>query len=114
MASVAVGAGSELDGSTVGEVGAVVAAVRPADESVQPIPPRAYAFAPGDLVYLVGRPGAIRRFEAAAAAPDESPSADGAAGAASATPRDAELDEGDVDAAGEAVDVADSDGTQRS
>ncbi|RLM72921.1 cation:proton antiporter regulatory subunit [Halorubrum sp. Atlit-26R] len=115
MASVTVAAGSDLDGSTVGEVGAVVAAVRPAGGSVQPIPPRAYAFGAGDLVYLVGRPDAIRRFETAAAAPGESPSADGTAGAASATARDDELDEGDVDAAGEAVDAtADSDGTQRS
>jgi hypothetical protein len=66
MAAVAVGAGSDLVGSTVGDAEVVVAAVRPADGAVQPIPPRAYAFGDGDLVYLVGRPDAIRRFEAAA------------------------------------------------
>ena len=77
MASVTVAAGSALDGSTVGgvdavgEVDAVVAAVRPAEGSVRPIPPRDYAFGAGDLVYLVGRPGAIRRFETAAATPAE-------------------------------------------
>ena len=130
MASVTVAAGSDLDGSTVGEVGAVVAAVRPAGGSVQPIPPRAYAFGAGDLVYLVGRPDAIRRFETAAAAPGESPSADGTAGAASATARDAELDDIDegtdfgaevdldertgFDEEVEVDDETDSDGTQRS
>nr|WP_142986587.1 TrkA C-terminal domain-containing protein [Halorubrum cibi] len=64
MATVTVEAESELVGTTVGEVSAVVAAVRPADGSVQPIPRRAYAFAPGDTAFLVGRPDAIRRFEA--------------------------------------------------
>ena len=64
MAAVTVEAGSGLAGSTVGDVGTVVAAVRPADGSVQPIPPRAYTFGAGDLVYLVGRPDALRRFEA--------------------------------------------------
>ncbi|MGQ3328359.1 cation:proton antiporter regulatory subunit [Halorubrum sp. FL23] len=68
MASVTVEAGSDLEGSTVGEVGAVVAAIRPEGGSVQPIPRRAYALGAGDLVYLVGRPDAIRRIEAAAAA----------------------------------------------
>jgi hypothetical protein len=108
MASVTVGAGSDLDGSTVGEVGAVVAAVRPAAGSVQPIPPRAYAFGPGDLVYLVGRPGAIRRFEAAAAAPAESDPTEGTTGEASATAREAELGDGDDEtAAGDAAGAPD-------
>ncbi|WP_435097088.1 cation:proton antiporter regulatory subunit [Halorubrum sp. N11] len=78
MASVTVGAGSDLDGSTVGDVDTVVAAVRPAEGSVQPIPPGAYAFGAGDLVYLVGRPDAIRRFEAAAEGEPGSKPADGA------------------------------------
>ncbi|MFO8115786.1 MAG: TrkA C-terminal domain-containing protein [Halorubrum sp.] len=67
MAAITVDAGSALAGSTVGDVPVVVAAVRPRDGSVQPIPPRAYAFDAGDLVYLVGRPDALRRFEADAA-----------------------------------------------
>ena len=109
MASVAVAAGSELDGSTVGEVGAVVAAVRPAGGSVQPIPPRAYAFDADDLVYLVGRPDAIRSFEAAATAGDDG-AGDGARPSSSADERDhdAESFEADADAS------VDSDGTQRS
>jgi len=73
MATATVAAGSDLDGSTVGGVGAVVAAVRPEGGSVQPIPPRSYAFGAGDLVYLVGRPDAIRRFETAAASPGDGP-----------------------------------------
>jgi hypothetical protein len=95
MASVAVGAGSDLDGSTVGEVGAVVAAVRPAEGPVQPIPPRAYAFGAGDLVYLVGRPDAIRRFEAAAASPADADGPDGGAETPFAAAPDAELDDTD-------------------
>ncbi|MGM0447588.1 MAG: potassium transporter TrkA [Methanobacteriota archaeon] len=117
MASVAVGAESDLDGSTVGQVGAAVAAVRPASGSVKPIPPRAYAFGASDLVYLVGRPGAIRRSEAAAASPSD---ADGADGTAEATPvavRDGELDDTDDElgaADGADDDAAEHDGTQRS
>jgi len=76
MATVTVEAGSDLDGSTVGDVDTVVAAVRPTEGSVQPIPPRAYTFGAGDLVYLVGRPDAIRRFEAAAAGSPEDVSAE--------------------------------------
>ncbi|SFR30808.1 cation:proton antiporter regulatory subunit [Halorubrum sodomense] len=106
MASVTVGAGSDLDGSTVGEVGAVVAAVRPADESVRPIPPRAYAFRAGDLVYLVGRPDAIRRFETAATATAGSTGTEGADPATSA--------DGPVGDSRDADVAADSDGTQRS
>jgi len=66
MAAVTVAAGSALDGSTVADVDTVVAAVRPNEGSVQPIPSGTYALGAGDLVYLVGRPDAIRRFEAAA------------------------------------------------
>ncbi|WP_434521495.1 TrkA C-terminal domain-containing protein [Halorubrum sp. AS12] len=120
MASVTVAAGSDLDGSTVGEVGAVVAAVRPAEGSVQPIPPGSYTFDAGDLVYLVGRPDAIRRFETAAAASDEGGGSGGSNGTASAAERDAELDDGDGIASTDGGDTApsddpaDPDGTQRS
>ncbi|GAA0715228.1 hypothetical protein J2744_002162 [Halorubrum trapanicum] len=119
MASVTVAAGSDLDGSTVGEVGAVVAAVRPAEGSVQPIPPRSYTFDAGDLVYLVGRPDAIRRFETAAAASDEAGGSGGSNGRASAAERDAELDDGDGIASTDGGDDRDGSdppvgGTQRS
>ncbi|GAB6880175.1 hypothetical protein JCM17823_24490 [Halorubrum gandharaense] len=73
MAAVTVREGSDLVGSSVSDVGAVVAAVRPPEGSVQPIPSRAYTFGAGDLVYLVGRPDAIRQFEGLAAAPPAAP-----------------------------------------
>ncbi|WP_144798494.1 cation:proton antiporter regulatory subunit [Halorubrum depositum] len=74
MAAITVGAGSALAGSTVGDVEVVVAAVRPENGSVQPIPRRGYAFGAGDLVYLVGRPDALRRFEADAGGERADPS----------------------------------------
>ena len=78
MAAVTVAAGSALDGSTVADVDTVVAAVRPNEGSVQPIPSGTYALGAGDLVYLVGRPDAIRRFEAAARGVEpDSPGGDG-------------------------------------
>ncbi|GAA0526224.1 hypothetical protein SAMN04488066_102128 [Halorubrum aquaticum] len=77
MATVTVEDGSELVGTTVGEVSAVVAAVRPGEGSVQPIPRRAYAFAAGDTAFLVGRPDAIRRFEADAKRVEDDGTGDG-------------------------------------
>ena len=125
MASVAVGAGSDLDGSTVGEVGAVVAAVRPAESSVRPIPPRSYAFGAGDLVYLVGRPDAIRRFETAAAAPADGDWATEASSAVELDDPEIGVDDAEPDDAGDETEVNDADaegsdapagpdGTQRS
>lgn len=58
--------GSELVGTSVGALAPAVVAVRGA-EGVTAIPPRSWAFAPGDVVYAVGRPDALRRLEAAAA-----------------------------------------------
>ncbi len=122
MATVTVEAGSDLAGSTVGDVETVVAAVRPSEGSVQPIPPRAYTFGDGDLVYLVGRPDALRRVEAAASGVEE-PRIDvddgvrdgldgGADGADDADDAD------DADGADDADDADDADGadagTQRS
>jgi len=66
MTTVRVPDGSDLVGTAVGDVTAVVAAVRSVDGTIQPIPPQAYTFAAGDTAFLVGRPDAIRRFEAAA------------------------------------------------
>ncbi|MGZ0746511.1 TrkA C-terminal domain-containing protein [Haloparvum sp. AD34] len=75
MTAITVAAGSEAEGATVDDVSAVVAAVKPADGAIRAIPSRSYTFAAGDLVYLVGRPDALRRFEAGAAAPESSPAA---------------------------------------
>jgi hypothetical protein len=67
MAAITVADGSALAGTTVGDVSVVVAAVRPEGGSVQPIPTGGYTFGAGDLVYLIGRPDALRQFEAGAA-----------------------------------------------
>ncbi|MFC7325391.1 potassium transporter TrkA [Halorubrum rutilum] len=117
MAAIAVGAGSALAGSTVGEVEVVVAAVRPEAGSVQPIPPRSYAFAAGDLVYLVGRPDALRRFEGDAAGERADPSTvtpSPESGDGDAAPGDADPESGDPESGDADVDAGSEDGTQRS
>lgn len=73
MTAVDVESGADLVGRSVAGVGAVVAAVRSADGPVTAIPPRNYAFAAGDTVYVIGRPDALRRIEAAAATGDGDP-----------------------------------------
>jgi uncharacterized protein with PhoU and TrkA domain len=65
---VTVAEGSELVGVTVGALAPAVVAVRGGDgDAVEAIPARKRALAPGDVVYAVGRPDALRRLEAAAA-----------------------------------------------
>ena len=122
MATVTVKAESDLVGTAVGGVTAVVAAVRSDGGAVQPIPPRAYTFASGDTVFLVGRPDAIRRFEAAAVehSPEPGVDADGGDGPNSGAGDSEGPDSGArhtdeeprvADAAGS--ESADTDGTQR-
>jgi hypothetical protein len=65
---VTVAEGSDLAGATVGSLDATVVAVRPAGKAIDAIPSRALELAPGDAVYAVARPEAIRRLEAAARA----------------------------------------------
>jgi hypothetical protein len=64
-----VAAGSDLDGAAVGAVPGTVVAVRSAD-GVAAIPAHDRAIAAGDTVYVVARPDAARRLDAAAAAPE--------------------------------------------
>ena len=63
MTVATVSAESELVGTPVGDLGPVVAAVRPGSGAVQAIPPRSYALAAGDELYLVGRPDSLRQAE---------------------------------------------------
>jgi len=117
MAAIAVGAGSALAGSTVGDVEVVVAAVRPEDGSVQPIPPRSYTFAAGDLVYLVGRPDALRRFEGDAAGERVDPSTvipSSESGDGDVEPGDDNPDSGGPESGDADVDAESEGGTQRS
>ncbi|AUX09742.1 potassium transporter TrkA [Halalkaliarchaeum desulfuricum] len=50
-------------GAPIDHLGPTVAAVRPRDGSITAIPPRSYALAAGDELYLVGRPDSLRRAE---------------------------------------------------
>lgn len=68
MTTVTVAAGSDLDGATVGDAAGVVVALR-SNGSVDSVPDRSRALAAGDTLYTVVRPDAMRRLEAAAAAP---------------------------------------------
>ena len=74
MAAVTVEAESELVGRPLDETAVTVVAVQPADGGVEAVPPRSRPYAPGDVVYAVGTPEALRRFEAAATAPEPEPS----------------------------------------
>lgn len=66
MDVVAVEAGSDLDGATLGSVDATVAAVRSGDGSIEAIPPRSRVLAAGDALYLVARPERLRKIAARA------------------------------------------------
>lgn len=68
MAVVAVGAGSEFDGATVGDLPGSVVAVEPTDGSVEPIPARGRQLAAEETVYVIARPEVIREIERRAAA----------------------------------------------
>ncbi|RLM89844.1 potassium transporter TrkA [Halobellus sp. Atlit-38R] len=68
MDVVTVGAGSDLDGATVGDVDATVAAVRPTRGAIEPIPARSRTLAAGDALYLVARPERLRGVAALATA----------------------------------------------
>lgn len=68
MATVEVAADGDLVGTPIRDLGAIVVAVRPAGESVQPIPPRSRTLEAGDLVYLVARPAVVRQLGAESAA----------------------------------------------
>jgi uncharacterized protein with PhoU and TrkA domain len=67
MSAVTVAAGSDLAGGTVGDVGAVVVAVR-GDGGVEALPSRDRSLAAGEVVYAVGRPEGLRVVERAAKA----------------------------------------------
>jgi hypothetical protein len=78
MGLVTVGEGSPLVGTTVGALAPTVVAVRGAG-GVEPIPSRSRALAADDAVWVVARPDAIRRLEAAAAGEGPVPTAERAA-----------------------------------
>jgi hypothetical protein len=68
MDVVTVTAVSDLDGATVGDVDATVAAVRPTRGAIEAIPARSRTLAAGDALYLVARPERLRGVAALATA----------------------------------------------
>ncbi len=68
MGAATVATGSALDGATLSGLDVTVIAVRPDGGAVDPIPPGSRTLSPGETVYAVARPEALRRLEAAASA----------------------------------------------
>lgn len=65
MSVVTLAPGSELVGTPVGAVDAAVVAIRGAD-GIDPIPPRARTLVAGDALYVIAKPGKLRRLDVAA------------------------------------------------
>lgn len=74
LSAVTVEPGSGLVGTPLAGTDVAVVAVQPADGELLAVPPRARPFEPGDLVYAVGGPAALRQLETAATAPEPQPS----------------------------------------
>lgn len=70
MGVTTVEAGSGLEGKSLGELDVIPIAIRPADgdRSIEAIPSRSRVLVPGDLLYAIARPEALRRLEMAAVA----------------------------------------------
>lgn len=66
MGTVTVPADSELVGTAIGDLDVTVAAVTRDDAAPEPIPSRGRVLESGDVVYVIAKPEALRRVEAAA------------------------------------------------
>nr|WP_324760384.1 TrkA C-terminal domain-containing protein [Haloarcula sp. GH36] len=67
LGTATVGAGSDLDGVTVGGLQATVVAITREGAKPEPIPDRSRVLSAGDILYAIATPDALRRLEAAAA-----------------------------------------------
>ena len=77
MAVVTVAEGSGLVGVTVGALAPAVVAIRVGEKrSVEPTPARDRVLAAGETLYALGRPGVLRRLEAAATGDADPPTAE--------------------------------------
>ncbi|MFC6863676.1 potassium transporter TrkA [Halomicroarcula sp. GCM10025817] len=63
MGTVTVGPGSALDGATVGTVDATVVAITREESAPRTIPASGESLAPGDVLYLIAKPAALRSIE---------------------------------------------------
>lgn len=70
MGVVTVQDGSSLVGTPLGALDVPVVAIRPADGMVESLPARTRVLTPGDTVYAVGRPDALRQLETGTTASD--------------------------------------------
>jgi len=70
MGTATVEAGSELDGTTVEDLGVTVAAITRTDAPPETIPSLDRVLAAGDCLYAIAKPDALRRLEQAATAPE--------------------------------------------
>ncbi|ACV47646.1 MULTISPECIES: TrkA C-terminal domain-containing protein [Halomicrobium] len=70
LATVTVAAGSPIDGTPVGSLSVTVAAVTRDDERPVPLPSRDRVLRAGDVLYAIATPDALRKLEAATAAPE--------------------------------------------
>jgi hypothetical protein len=70
LATVTVGEGSKLDGATVDSLGVTVAAITSAETEPEPLPVGERALAGGETIYMIGKPPALRRIEAAGEPPE--------------------------------------------
>jgi hypothetical protein len=66
MAVVTIGEGSDLDGAPVGDVDAVVVAVRRGSDGVEPHPDRSRVLAGGEAISAIERPDRLRLLEESA------------------------------------------------
>ena len=71
LATVTVAAGSPIDGTPVGSLSVTVAAVTRDDEQPVPLPARDRVLRAGDVLYAIATPDALRKLEAATAAPED-------------------------------------------
>jgi hypothetical protein len=78
FSTATVEAGSPLHGLPVGALALTVIAIRPDDGEPVPFPDDRYRLAPGDLLFVIARPGGLRRLEAAAEPLDPAVAAGGA------------------------------------
>ena len=101
FSTATVEAGSPLHGLPVGALALTVIAIRPDDGEPVPFPDDEYRLAPGDLLFVIARPGGLRRLETAAEPLDPSV----AAGAPSLPTDEAEPTEG--------IQTGDAEGTAR-
>ncbi|QGA81843.1 TrkA C-terminal domain-containing protein [Halomicrobium sp. LC1Hm] len=70
LATVTVAPGSSIDGAPVGSLSVTVAAVTRDDEQPVPLPARDRVLRAGDVLYAIATPDALRKLEAATAAPE--------------------------------------------